>query len=94
VAWRLTIYNAAAIGSYNTDHRAGIEIRPIKYLNDVVEQDHRAIKRQTRLTLGFKSFWCAAVTLVGVELMHMIRKGQLLLRGELCPAQQFHSLAE
>jgi hypothetical protein len=44
--------------------------------------------------LGFKSFWSAAVTLAGVELMHMIRKGQLLLRGELCPAQQFYSLAE
>jgi hypothetical protein len=44
--------------------------------------------------LGFKSFWCAAVTLTGIELMHMIRKGQLLLTGELCPAQQFYSLAE
>jgi transposase-like protein len=44
--------------------------------------------------LGFKSFWSAAVTLAGVELMHMIRKGQLQLRGELCSAQQFYSLAE
>jgi transposase-like protein len=44
--------------------------------------------------LGFKSFWSAAVTLTGIELMHMIRKGQLLLTGELRPAQQFHSLAE
>jgi putative transposase len=44
--------------------------------------------------LGFKSFWCAAVTLTGIELMHMIRKGQLLLTDELCPAQQFYSLAE
>jgi hypothetical protein len=44
--------------------------------------------------LGFKSFWSAAVTLAGVELMHMIRKGQLLLRRKLCLAQQFYSLAE
>ena len=86
--------NTAAIGSYNTDHKAGIEMRQIKYLNNIVEQDHRAIKRQIRPMLGFKSFWSAAVTLAGVELMHMIRKGQLLLRGELCSAQQFYSLAE
>jgi len=44
--------------------------------------------------LGFKSFWSAAFTLEGIELMHMIRKGQLLLTGELCPAQQFYSLAQ
>ena len=86
--------NTAAIESYNTDHKAGIEMRQIKYLNNIVEQDHRAIKRQIRPMLGFKSFWSAAVTLAGVELMHMIRKGQLLLRGELCSAQQFNSLAE
>jgi putative transposase len=86
--------NTAAIGSYNTDHKSGIEMRQIKYLNNIVEQDHRAIKRQIRPMLGFKSFWSAAVTLAGVELMQMIRKGQLLLRGELCSAQQFYSLAE
>jgi putative transposase len=44
--------------------------------------------------LGFRSFWSAAVTLAGIELMHMIRKGQLLLAGRLCPARQFCSLAE
>ena len=86
--------NTAAIGSYNTDYKAGIEMRQIKYLNNIVEQDHRAIKRQIRPMLGFKSFWSAAVTLAGVELMHMIRKGQLLLRGDLCSAHQFYSLAE
>jgi putative transposase len=74
--------------------KLGIEIRQVKYLNNIVEQDHRAIKRLVRPMLGFKSFWCAAVTLTGIELMHMIRKGQLLLTGELCPAQQFYSLAE
>ena len=83
-----------SIESHNAETQAGIEMRQIKYLNNIVEQDHRAIKRQTRPMLGFKSFWSAAVTLAGVELMHMNRKGQLLLTGELCPARQFYSLAE
>jgi putative transposase len=48
----------------------------------------------TRPILGFKSFWSAVVTLADVELTHMIRKGQLLLTGELRPAEQFYSLAE
>src|ERR1700704_4025872 len=86
--------NTAAIGSHNTETKAGIEMRQIKYLNNIVEQDHRAIKRQIRPMLGFKTFWSAAVTLAGVELMHMIRKGQLLLTSEVCPARQFYSLAE
>jgi putative transposase len=43
--------------------------------------------------LGFKSFRSAAVTLAGIELMHMIRKRQLQTTGELSPAQQFYSLA-
>ena len=86
--------NTAAIESHNAKTEADIEIRQIKYLNNIVEQGHRAIKRQTRPMLGFKSFWSAAVTLAGIEIMHMIRKGQLPLTGQLCPAQQFYSLAE
>ena len=43
--------------------------------------------------LGFKSFWSAAITLAGIELMHMIRKSQLKVAGKLRPAQQFYSLA-
>jgi putative transposase len=42
--------------------------------------------------MGFKSFWSAAVTLAGIEFMHMIRKGQLKAVGRLWPAQQFYSL--
>jgi putative transposase len=86
--------NTAAIEYHNGETKAGIEMRQIKYLNNIVEQDHRAIKRQTRPMLGFKSFWSAAVTLAGIEIIHMIRKGQLLLMGELCPARQFYALAE
>src|ERR1019366_643932 len=67
--------------------------RPGRPLNKGVRAP-LTIKRQTRSILGFKSFWSAAVTLAGIELMHMIRKGQLPLTGELCPARQFYSLAE
>ena len=48
--------NTAALESHNTKNKVGIEIRQVKYLNNIVEQDHRAIKRQTRPMLGFKSF--------------------------------------
>jgi putative transposase len=85
--------NTAAIESYNTEHEAGIEIRQVKYLNNIVEQDHRPIKRQVRPMLGFKSFRSAAVTLAGIESMHMIRKEQLRAAGHLRPAQRFYSLA-
>jgi putative transposase len=84
--------NTAAIESYNKDHKAGIEIRQVKYLNNIVEQDHRAVKRLARPMLGFKSFRSAQVTLAGIELMHMIRKGQLRTKGNLRPAQAFYSL--
>ena len=68
-------------------------LRQVKYLNNIVEQDHRPIKRQVRAMLGFKSFRSAVVTLAGIELMHMIRKGQLRAAGQLRRAQQFYSLA-
>jgi putative transposase len=85
--------NTAAIESYNKDHEADIEIRQVKYLNNIVEQDHRAVKRLVRPMLGFKSFRSAHVTLTGIELMHMIRKGQLRTKGKLRPAEAFYSLA-
>ena len=85
--------NTAAIEQYNTDHELDVELRQAKYLNNIVEQDHRAIKRMTRPMLGFKSCWSASITLAGIELMHMIRKGQLKGSGQSRPAQQFYSLA-
>jgi putative transposase len=69
--------NTAAINSYNNDYEAHVTLRQCKYLNNIVEQDHRAIKRITRPMLGFKSFRCARILLAGIETMHMIRKGQL-----------------
>ena len=85
--------NTAAIEDYNDANETGIGLRQAKYLNNLVEQDHRAIKRLTRPMLGFKSFWSAVITLTGIELMHMIRKGQLKDAAQACPAQQFYSLA-
>ena len=65
--------NTAAIKSIQTDSGADIEMRQIKYLNNIVEQDHRAIKRVVRSMLGFKTFRCARVLFAGIETMHMIR---------------------
>src|SRR5687768_2899663 len=70
--------NTAAIKHYNKTHKTTIVIRHSKYLNNLVEQDHRAVKRLPRPMLGFKSFWAACCTIAGMEVMHAIRKGQLL----------------
>jgi transposase-like protein len=87
--------NTAAIDSYNTGHKTDIERRQCKYLNNIIEQDHRAIKRITRPMLGFKSVRCARILLAGIETMHMIRKGQLARpNGTLASAaEQFYFLA-
>ena len=87
--------NTAAIDSYNTGHKTDIERRQCKYLNNIIEQDHRAIKRITRPMLGFKSVRCARILLAGIETMHMIRKGQLAgPNGTFASAaEQFYSLA-
>jgi transposase-like protein len=87
--------NTAAVHSIQADTGAPIELRQVKYLNNIVEQDHRAIKRRTRPMFGFQTFRCARILLAGIETMHMIKKGQLD-----CPdgqvtsaADQFYSLA-
>jgi len=88
--------NEAAIKSYNEEHGTAIAIRQVKYLNNIVEQDHRAVKRITRPMLGFKSFDAAQSTLVGIELMHMIKKRQLAVEERdkgLTAAEQFYALA-
>ena len=87
--------NTAAIQHYNTMYKTAIAIRQCKYLNNIVEQDHRAVKRLTRSMLGFKSFWTARCTIAGMEVMHAIRKGQLATAVDRprTPAEQFYSLA-
>src|SRR5215475_15138680 len=61
--------NEAAIKRYNEAHGTDIIIRQVKYLNNMVEQDHRAVKRVTRPMLGFKAFDAAQATLAGIELI-------------------------
>jgi putative transposase len=88
--------NEAAIKRYNEAHGTSIEIRQIKYLNNLVEQDHRSVKRVTRPMLGFQSFAAAQDTLTGIELMHMLKKRQLVVEeGDegLTAAELFYSLA-
>ncbi|MFT5731177.1 MAG: putative transposase [Desulforhopalus sp.] len=70
--------NKAAIEEFNSDNDTTIEARQVKYLNNVVEQDHRAIKRITNSVLGFKAFDSASITLNGIEMVHALRKGQLV----------------
>ena len=63
--------------------------------NQSIEQDHRSVKRMTRPMLGFKSFAAAQPTLVGIELMPMLRKGQMEdgMKQGLSVAEQFYALA-
>ena len=86
--------NLAALHAVNAERATTIKIRQVKYLNNVVEQDHRAIKRIIRPMLGFKDFRCARVILSGIEIMHMIAKGQMIHTGKIKPsaACQFYSL--
>jgi transposase-like protein len=87
--------NTAAIEGIKADACVDVLMRQNKYLNNIVEQDHRAIKRITRPMLGFKSFWSVRIIFAGIETMHMIRKGQLDCPGgqTMSVANQFYSLA-
>ncbi|MBJ8118598.1 DDE-type integrase/transposase/recombinase [Bacillus cereus] len=58
----------------------GIQIRQVKYLNNIVEQDYRFIKKRIHSMLGFKSFKTATSILIVMEAMNMIKKGQIHLR--------------
>jgi putative transposase len=72
-----------------------IQIRQSQYLNNCIEQDHRAIKRRVRPMLGFQSVVSARVILGGIELIHMMRKQQAKYARNLAPslAEQFEMLA-
>jgi putative transposase len=87
--------NLAGLHAINAERETPIRIRQVKYLNNIVEQDHRAIKRRTRPMLGFKDFRCARILLGGIEVMHMIAKGQMKCARATSPsaADQFYSLA-
>ena len=87
--------NKSAIDQIIEDKTIYVTVRQVKYLNNMVEQDHRSVKRITKPMLGFKSFHAAKNVLAGIELMHMIRKGQLNIVGveDLSFADQFYVLA-
>ncbi len=85
----------AALEEYNAENNTSIEIRQVKYVNNIVEQDYRGTKRIVRPMLNFKEFYSASVTLGGIELVRMIRKGQLKNQKNIGqnPAEIFYSLA-
>jgi transposase-like protein len=72
-----------AVREYSDEHhrKKPITIRSSKYLNNLIEQDHRTIKSRTGPMLGFKDFDSARITLGGIELLHRIRQGQFDLKG-------------
>ncbi|ENM3802574.1 IS6 family transposase [Vibrio cholerae] len=86
--------NTAALAALNAGKSKddAITVRQQKYLNNLVEQDHRNIKRRIRPMLGFKSFRGAQGVLAGIEVVTMIRKGQYQHpEGDgLSPAEQFY----
>jgi len=70
-----------------------IKVRQIKYLNNIVEQDHRGVKRITNPMMGFKAFHSAQATLAGIELHRMLRKGQHVNAANQSIFVQFCALA-
>ncbi|MCC8397352.1 IS6 family transposase [Paraburkholderia sp. MMS20-SJTR3] len=80
--------NLAALEALNAARPTPINVR-----QNIIEQDHRAVKRIVKPMMGFKSFRCARIILSGVEVMHMIRKGQMRGNdGTPTAAEQFYSL--
>jgi len=70
-----------------------INIRQIKYLNNIVEQDHRGIKRIVNPMMGFKSFYSAQATIAGIELYRMLKKSQHMYASNTPVFEQFYALA-
>ena len=68
----IRVYNRRALAT-----KSRIKVRQCKYLNNIVEQDHRAIKWRIQQGLGFKEFESARRTISGIEVVRMIKKGQL-----------------
>jgi len=77
---------------FRSEMAGGERRRAYKYLNNILEQDRRFIKRITGRMLGFKAFHSASATLDGIEVAHMIRKGQFNA-DNLNAFQQFAQLA-
>ncbi len=89
-----SIANKAAMDDIHADRDLPIQVRQVKYLNNIVEQDHRAVKRITRPMLGFKAFQSAKSVIAGIELMRRIRmiNGCGCGCGKVSFADQFYAL--
>jgi putative transposase len=87
--------NQAGLKQFNRNHNTRFKIRQCTYLNNIIEQDHRRIKRNTRPMLGFKNFYAAQRTLGGMEVMAMIKKGQMKTSegNKKSPAEMLYALA-
>jgi len=87
--------NKAAMEGINENRDSSIEVRQVKYLNYIVEQVRRAVKRVIKPMLNFKSFHSATSNLARIELMHMIREDQLNMkwRDKMSVADQLYALA-
>ena len=84
--------NTAALNALNEDDQMNIEIRREKYLNNIIEHDHRKVKRKMRHAKGFKSFHAAHKTIQGLELWSMLKKGQHIEGDVKSPIEQFYAL--
>lgn len=84
--------NNAAINDYNKENSTRIRIRQCKYLNNVIEQDHRFVKRKMKQTMGFETFISSARTIDGLELWRMLKKGQKKWGGSKSPCALFYAL--
>ena len=71
-----------------------VEIRQNKYLNNMIEQDHRRIKRLVNPMMGFKSWSSMESTIAGYEMVQMMRKGQHIQAETMTIWDQFYALAE
>ena len=85
--------NKAGIEDYNREHNTRIKVRQCKYLNNVVEQDHRFVKRKMTHALGYETFNSARNTIAGLELWQMLKKGQMKWGGAKSPVELFYGLA-
>ena len=84
--------NAAGLKKLNGEYKTKIKLRQNKYLNNIVEQSHRLIRRMTRPMMGFSNFWSASRTIAGIELVNMIYRGQMNVKGDT-PVEQFNNIA-
>ena len=85
--------NKAAIKDYNKESNSRIKVRQCKYLNNIVEADHRFVKRKMKQAMGFETFESATATIKGIEMWRMIKKGQTKWRGDKSPIDIFYALA-